>query len=182
MASVVFAVPGTLFVNPTNAATGGTAIVGVEENTILLVLSGEVRVRRNGVGPGSGIRSYMGRVDSAQMVIPLRDMSVGGLKLQFAHATTDGLIMRSTGGTANKQFTPLPTTPAVVRPGQGTQKHLFSQAWAFDEGAEAIVQFSDLLPQHEGASVILIANKLTDATGPDYAWAAAASIDSIFGL
>lgn len=182
MASVVYAVQGSLYVSPTNATTGGTLVAGIEENTILLELTGEYVRRRNGVGPNAGFRSYMQRVRSARMIIPLRDQSVEGLKLQFAQATTDGLDMRSTGGTANLQFTALPTTPAVVRPGLATEKHLYSAAWAFDEDSEAVVQYSDLLPQHDGAVVVLLANKVSNLTGPMYGWAPSADINTMFGL
>ena len=70
----------------------------------------------------------------------------------------------------------------MIRPSDPTEKHLYSAAWAFDEDSAADVQFSDLLPQHDQAVVVLIANKVSNLTGPMYGWASATEINTMFGL
>jgi hypothetical protein len=183
MASVVYATPGKLYLTPTSVTgTNGTLIPGIEERAITLDVTADIRERRNGVGVNSGPRIYHGRYQRARLLVPLRNQSVNGLKILLAHLTTDGAIMRPTGGTAAAQFQPLPTFALILRPDSTSEKYVYSPNWALGPQSVMLVNHSDNISQLADAVLELIATKPTNATGPAWEWAAAATIATAFGL
>lgn len=183
MASVVNATPGNLYIGPfTTVVSGGTLVPGIEENDIFLALDAQVRRRRSGIGSNAGPRERMGRVQAAVLLIRLRNQSATGLKMQFAHLSTDGTVMRPTGGTAAAEFSKLPVFDLLVRPRLSTEKHVYSPSWSMDEGSTWLAAHSELVAQLGGSFLALAACKPTNATGPAYEWAAAATVDTAYGL
>lgn len=184
MAANVYATPGSLYLAPTDATTGGTLIGGVEEQSIVLALSSRTRLRRNGVGTASGYRVRHGRLEAPRLIVPLRQQDSTALKILFSHLTTDGTTFRATGGTATKEFAKLPTFAMVLRPSSTSEKYLYSPNWAVtDESAQSILH-SEQGPQLDGAALVLVATRPTDAQSgsPSYLWDTAANIDTAYGL
>lgn len=184
MAANVYATPGSLYLSPTNATTGGTLIGGVEEQSISLVVSDEVRLRRNGVGSSSGFRLRHGRLNPPRLIIPLRQQDATALKILFSHLTTDGTTFRETGGTATKEFAALPTFAIVLRPKNTGEKYLYSPNWSVADESLHLVNHSEDASQLEGVSMVMIAGRPTDAQSgsPAYLWDTAANINTAYGL
>lgn len=184
MAAVVYATPGSLYLTPTNATTGGTLIAGVEEQAISFAPGIETRLRRNGVGTASGFRVRHGRLQAPRLIIPLRQQDATGLKLLLSHLTTDGSTLRPTGGTATKEFAKLPTFALVLRPTDTTQKYLYAPNWALTDESAQLILHSDSAAQLEGAVLVLVATRPTDAYSgsPSYLWGTAAAINTAYNL
>lgn len=183
MASVVFGTPGKLYLTPTEVTgTSGTLLEGIEERDITLSLDAEIRERRSGLGSSAGPRVRMGRVRGARLLVPFRRQDATGLKIQFSHLTTDGSIFRPTGGTATLDFAKLPTFAIILRPDLSTQKYVYSPNWAMSAGSIWLLQHSDRIPQLANCVLELLATRPTNATGPAYEWAGAATIATVFGL
>lgn len=184
MAAVVYATPGSLYLTPTNATTGGTLIAGVEEQAISFAPGIETRLRRNGVGTASGFRVRHGRLQAPRLIIPLRQQDTTGLKILFSHLTTDGSTFRATGGTSSAEFAKLPTFALVLRPTDTTQKYLYAPNWALTDESAAAVLHSDSAAQLADVTLVLVATRPTNATSgsPPYLWGTAAAINTAYGL
>lgn len=184
MAAVVYPTPGKMYGGSITTITGstGTPITGIAENDISLILDCEVRRRRTGVGATAGFRTRMGRVSAAVLIIQLRNQSTTGLKMQFSHLTTDGAIMRPTGGTATAEFAKLPTFPLIVRPTLTTEKYIYSPNWSMDEGSAWLATHSEIRAQLDGNVLALLATRPTNATGPAYEWASSATIAAAYSI
>lgn len=183
MAPVVYSTPGKLYLTPTTVTgTTGTLIAGVEERDVVLALEADVRERRTGVGASAGPRLRMGRVREARLIIPLRQQDTTGLKLQFAHLTTDGATMRPTGGTAALPFAKLPTFALILRPDSTAEKYVYSPNWTLGRGSLWLLSQHETIPQLGAAVLELVATRPTNATGPAYGWASSSTIASIFSL
>lgn len=183
MASTVYATPGKLYLTPTSVTgTTGTHIVGIEERDILLDVSGEVRIRRNGVGASAGIKVIHGRWQAARLLIPLRQQDTTGLKILLSHLTTDGALFRPTGGTAANQFADMPTFALILRPDSTTEKYVYSPNWALSNASVQLIRHSQTGAQLTDAVLELIATRPTNATGPAWAWGSSSAIASAFSL
>lgn len=188
MAAVVFATPGYLVTSPTKVkgsrtgTTNGTYLEGVEENDIFVAMDAEVRRRRTGVGSSAGKRARMGRVQAAVLLIRLRNQSAAGIKMQFAHLTTDGATLRPTGGTATAEFAKLPTFDMILRPNSASEKYIYSPNWSLDEGSQWLAAHSEVRAQLDGSLLALMACRPSNASGPAYLWAASATIASVYSL
>lgn len=182
MAAVVYATPGALYLAPTDATTGGTLIAGVQEQNIALQIGLETRMRRSGVGTSAGFRVRHGRIRETRLIIPLRQQDTTGLKILLSHLTTDGSTFRPTGGTSAAEFAKLPTFALVLRPTNTSQKYLYSPNWALTDESSALVVHNDQAAQLEGASLVLVATRPTNATGPAWMWDTAANINTAYGL
>lgn len=183
MASVVYSTPGKPYLTPTEVTgTSGTLLAGIDERDIILSLEAEVRERRTGVGASAGPRIRMGRVREARLIIPLRQQDATGLKLQFAHLSTDGATMRPTGGTATLPFAKLPTFALIVRPDSTSEKYIYSPNWALGRGSLWLLSQHETIPQLGAAVLELVATRPTNATGPAYMWASSSAIASAYSL
>jgi hypothetical protein len=184
MAANVFATPGSLYLAPTDATTGGTLIGGIEEQSISLVLSMRSRLRRNGVGSASGFRVRHGRLEAPRLIVPLRQQDATALKILFSHLTTDGSTFRPVGGTATDEFAKLPTFSMVLRPSSTGEKYIYSPNWAVTDESAHLIMHSEQMAQLDGAALVLVATRPTDAQSgsPAYLWDSAANIDTAFGL
>ena len=183
MASVVYATPGRLYLTPTTVTGAtGTLIDGIEEQAISLMLDGDVRRYRTGIGADAGFRMRMGRVQAARLMLPLREQSVTGLKLLLSQLTTDGATIRPTGGTAAAEFAKLPTFALIVRPKSSSEKYLYSPNWAMSEQTLQHILHSEDGAQLAGATLELIATRPTNATGPAYMWASSSAIATAYSL
>lgn len=183
MAAVVYATPGNLYLTPTTVTgTTGTLLAGIEERDIVLSLDADIRERATGVGSSAGPRIRMGRVREARLIIPFRQQDANGLKMQFAHLTTDGATMRPTGGTATASFAKLPTFALILRPDLTTEKYIYSPNWSLGRGSLWLLGHNEGTPQL-GVSVLeLVATRPTNATGPAYMWASSSAIASAYSL
>lgn len=188
MAAVVYATPGYLVQTPTKVkgsrtgTTNGTVIEGIEDDDIFLALDAEIIRERTGVGVNAGTRVRMGRIQAAVLLIRLRNQSTNGLKILFSHLTTDGATMRPTGGTATAEFAKLPMFALLVRPSKTDEKYIYSPNWSVAEGTQWLAAHSEVTAQLGGSLVAMAACRPTNATGPAYMWAAAASIASAYSL
>lgn len=182
MAAVVYSTPGTLHLTPTNATTGGTPIVGIEERNITLLAPSDVRVFRTGIGANAGFTTLRGRQEPAMLIIPLRQQDTTGLKILLSHLTTDGATMRPTGGTATAELRTLPAFAMVVRPDLTSQKYLYAPYWRVAPEQEQAIMHSDDLPQLDGNALVLIATQAVGVTTPPWLWDTAANINTAYSL
>lgn len=182
MAANVFATPGSLYLTPTKAATGGTLISGIEEQLITFMFRAEVVVRRTGTGANEGFRSRMRRVGPALLRVPLRQQDSTALKILFSHLTTDGTTLRPTGGTAAIPFAILPAFALVLRPKLSTEKHIYAPKWRLASESEQHAVFGEVLPNMEGNVLNLIANWSETSGVPAWMWGASADIDTAYSL
>lgn len=176
-----YAVRGTLVLSPTDMTNGGTDLEGVVETVLHTTMQGVSRRFRTGVGSTSGVRVIQGRVRSAQLEMEPRNGVANFIKILASHLTTDGTTLRPWGGTSNKQFTQLPTFAMAVRPTSTTENYLYSPAWAvLMEDGEFALNYADITTQLESSQLVLVACE--NASGPEFMYAAAAAIDTEYGL
>lgn len=184
MAAVVYSTPANLYLTPTSAASGGTLIAGIDGREIVFDPGMELSNRMVGLGANSGFRTRMRRVRPARLFVPIRNQGATALKILLSHLTTDGAIMRPTGGTATTAFAKLPTFALVVRPILTTEKHLYAPNWALVSETAQIIQHSEIAAQLAGAYMVLQPCRPTTLSSgvPSWEWAASATIDTVFGL
>lgn len=182
MASVVYATPGTLHVDPTTAATGGVELKGILARDIRFDPGIETRRRRTGFGADSGFRERRGRVRPARFVVGLRSQAAAALKVLLSHLTTDGSTMRPRGGTSAAPFAKMPTFGLVLRPDDTGEKYIYGPNWSLTQESQIMLTHSDDFSQLDGAVLVLEAGRPTNATGPAWLWDTAANVDSVYGL
>lgn len=186
MAANVYATPGRLYLTPTAVTgTSGTLISGIEERALLFDPGdADVRLRRTGTAEADGFRIRRGRVQPARLMLPLRQQDTTGLTLLLSHLTTDGALIRPTGGTAAAQFAALPVFAMVLRPFSTSEKYLYAPYWSLAPGSVHLIQHAELGEQLEGAMLEFIPMRPTNATAgsPPYLWGTAAAIAAAFGI
>lgn len=183
MASVVYATPGSVYLTPTTVTgTTGTLLDGIEEKQISMAIDAELIRARNGVSANAGFRMRMGRIQACRLLLPWRRQDTNGLKMLLSQLTTDGSTMRPTGGTSTAEFAKLPVFAVIIRPRSTSEKYWYAPNCAISENTIQNIMHSEDLPQL-GASVLeLIPTRPSNATGPAWMWASAASIASAYSL
>jgi hypothetical protein len=154
---------------------------GIQDGDMMFAEQADVIMTRSGIGANAGYRMRRGKVRAAVLSIQLRSHATLAIRMLLAHLTTDGVTLRSTGGTATAPYALLPTFAAVLRPRDTTQPYLYAPKWALAPDSEHFLLSSADIPTLEGSSLNLIACA-TEAATPPYVRGAAATINTVYGL
>jgi hypothetical protein len=157
MTAATFAITGKLYVDPDTAASGGTRIQEIEEQTMTLSLPSSVVVRRTGIGRNSGFTTSRRRSEAVTLSVPLRDQSSDALRILMDHLSNDGEAFHSFGGV--DQMRVYTGFALVIRPGD-SEKYFYAPSMSLSTGSDQSLAFSREAPLLSANFMVLIANKI----------------------
>ena len=174
-------VPGTLHINPTAAAAGGTQVVGIDGD-------------RMEFDDGAGVRHFGGGLEADNWVtlrrpgekppalsIPVRDVSATSLQLLFSLLST-GTGLDSHGGNSTAVHGVPPSVALVIRPKDTNQDYLYGPAWRLHQDSRALLVWARNEWHYSGSLLVLAPHRSTDGTKQAFKKATAAAINTAYGL
>ncbi len=176
-------VPGAIYLNPTNATTGGTKLIAIERNRIEWEDGVKVRHVGTGVDPDAWetLRTP-GR--PALLRIAMRDESATARKLVHSALSTSGSSLNSdpAAGSGTYMFQPMPGNALGFRPDDTSELYLYTPRAAIAEDAEIRRLASRIFTTYHESDLILALQRSLDGSKQAFKWDTAAAINSYYGL
>lgn len=176
-------VPGALYLNPTNATTGGTKLMAVERNQIEWEDGARVRHIGTGVDPDAW-ETIRAPGETALLRIPMRDESATARKLLHSLLTTSGNALDSdpAAGGGTGMFRPAPNFALGFRPDDTTQLYFYAPRASMREDARLRRLASRVFTTYHESDLILALLRNLAGTKEALKFDTAANINTYFGL
>lgn len=174
-------IPGKLYIDPTDATTGGTQVVGIAEDA--MVFDDGRGVQHFGSGLESDAwTSIQGPAETPpKLVIPLRDISATTLQLLFSMLST-GTGIDSHGGNSVGIHGNLPSVALVIRPKDTTQDYFYGPRWKLHQDSVKRITWSRNVAHFDGSELALCPQRSLDGTKQAFKKGTASAINTAYGL
>lgn len=173
-------VPGKLYINPTNATTGGTQLVGIAGDRTVFDDGGEVKAYGSGLEPDAwAVIRTPGRPPKLELA--LGDVSSTGRQMILALWGT-GSDAVSAGGSGTSVHAAPPAVSLVIRPRDTTQLYWYSPRVVLHPDHVAKLLWSRGEFVWQDALLALLPRRSADGTKRAWMLGTAANINSHYGL
>ena len=173
-------VPGKLYINPTNATTGGTQLVGIAGDRTVFDDGGEVRAYGTGLEPDAWtVVRAPGR--PPKLTLALGDVSSVARQMILALWGT-GANAVSAGGNGTSVFAAPPAVALVIRPTDTSQLYWYSPRVVLHPEHVARLLWSRTDAVWQDAMLALLPRRSADGTKRAWMLDTAANINTHYGL
>lgn len=172
------AIPGKVYITPTNATTGGTQLVGLADDRITFEDGVQVAAWGADLQPDAwDVVRLPGKPPALRL--GLQDVSATGRQVILAALGT-GSNAVSAGGNGTAIGASPPSVALVVRPRDTSQLYLYGPAWRLHPLHEGRLVLARDLPFFD--SLVLLPCRSADGTKRAWMLDTAANINSHYGL
>ncbi len=175
-----FPIYGSPYLAPTNATTGGTQLVSINERKMVFDDGERVREICNDIKADAFV-NLRAPGESPRLIIPTQDVSATVRKLLYSLLTSGGSSLASRGG----NIYPLNVAQGyslVIRPDDTTQLYWYSGRVTLHKDSRAQMVWSPTGGHFAGAELVLMPERAL--SGATQAWMldTAANINTHYGL
>lgn len=175
--------PGALYLNPTNATTGGTKLVAIERNRI--EWEDGVKVRHVGTGVDPDAWETL-RVPGAPALlrIAMRDESATARRLLHSALTASGSALDSdpAAGTGTWMFQPMPNYALGFRPDDTSALYFYAPRVSVREDAAIRRMAARVFTTYHESDLILALLRRLDGAKEAFKFDTATNINTYYGL
>lgn len=176
----VHAIPGILVLDPTDATTGGTNIVGIDDDGIEFDDGREFRVVGSGFQRDAfDILPTRGRAPVLRL--PLRDQGSTSMQLLFDYLSI-GTAIHSDGGQASPNYVSTAVGALLIRPVDTTQLYFYGPRWVLHPENEGRIVWHRNRLHFDGSVLALTPRRSINGTLRAWSRDTAANINSYYGL
>lgn len=180
---IVRAVFGTLVLAPTTAASGGTALQGMDPTKpIQMVQEQGAEFERHGLEADAVRAVKKLAVPPMAIFIPAMGGDVNTLKMLWAANTSDGLNIQTDGASIVKGAHPHRQFAAVIRPYDTADGYWYFPRLMPHTDLVALMNRHPWIHQLAESSLVMMPGRPDNADVPAAGHGAAATIDSLYGL
>lgn len=170
-----YAVTGTLYLSPTNATTGGTAIGNVEARRIGTLVPMLTKMLRSGLKPDM-VDVFAEQPGPALFILRPRDIAANSLALLFSDRYSGGIIKSRD---VTPPLTRLTSRALLIRPNVTTENYAYFPRAMYVSGGGQWIYDPDAHPFGD-EDIIFAATAAEGSTTPGVMIASAANINSTY--
>lgn len=179
----VYAIMGSLFMDPPESGSGGTELLGVDvSQPIRVVLPHGAELEWHGL-ESDAVRSVKSTApDRTRLIVPARGADVETLKMLFASGTSDGSTLTTDGEEGIMGGHAFGGRAAALRSLDPTEKHWYFPRLQIDPEADAFMSAHPIASLLDGTQLVLVCARLDNSDMPAGARGTAVALDALFDL